>query len=221
MLTANSRSQGLEPTTDTFSLPAPDTPFLNRDVDSGIKDSVPTSPPANIPTTYNETLAELEKQIGSPHANMTSSDQMASTSGESLSGPNPSSSNLNQARGAVETAIDQNPESNFGPLPPIEALNALPVYDKHDEVNATPVTSQEPKTSMASLGIDSILQPPTDQFPGESMNMPMPAAGYSSSLVSPTQPNPISQNNGQSNPMTPPPVPPPMIPFPTSPLTRQ
>lgn len=222
-LTANSRPQDLEPTTDAMSLPPVDVPFLSRNADEGIKDSTPTAPPAPAPppTTFNETLSQLEQQIGSPHAEESvqppRQPETTVENGLIIQSVKPDEARLDQARGAVDTAIDQTPISDVSPMPPIDALNALPVYDKHDDINAVPVVGQDSSAPMPPLGVNSPSQPPTDQFPGESMTMPMPSAGFSPNIVTPTQPTPTPQAGNQTNPMAPPPVPPPMMPFPTPP----
>jgi len=204
-----------------MSMSPVDEPFLSRNADDGIKDSVPTPQPGPMPTTFNETLSQLEHQIGSPHADVPEPRPLETTvdNGLLIQSIKPDPSRLDQARGAVDTAIDQNPVTSDTPMPPIEALNALPVYDSHDVADAVPVTGPNSSSSSSLLGINSALQPPTDQFPGESMTMPMPSAGYSTNIVSPTQPGSLPQTDNQSNPMSPPPVPPPMMPFPTPPQT--
>jgi nanoRNase/pAp phosphatase (c-di-AMP/oligoRNAs hydrolase) len=221
-LTANSRPQDLEPTTDAMSLPSVDEPFLSRNADEGIKDSASTASPAATaaPTTFNETLSQLEQQIGSPHADVAvqppRQPETTVENGLIVQSVKPDEARLDQARGAVNTAIDQTPITDVSPLPPIDALNALPVYDKHDDVDAVPVVGQNFSAPASSLGTNATPQPPTDQFPGESMTMPMPSAGFSPNIVTPTQP-PIPQAGDQTNSMAPPPVPPPMMPFPTPP----
>jgi hypothetical protein len=202
-LTANSRPQDLEPTTDALSLPAVDTPFLSHNSDDGLKGSVPQAPvitePSAVPqpTTDNETLSELEKEIGSPHAQASSAEPSQSTS-----------SGIDAARGAVETAITQDPVASTTPFMPTNSLSALPVLDSPDPEDQPAGTPNSFNSPGDALGLNSTAQPPTDQFPGESLNMPMPSAGFSSNMISPTQPS-----SGTPDPMAPPPVPPPMLPF--------
>ncbi|HUC87865.1 MAG TPA: hypothetical protein VMR95_01825 [Candidatus Binatia bacterium] len=202
-LTANSRPQDLEPTTDALSLPPVDTPFLSHNSDDGLKGSVPEAPvvtePPTVPqpTKDNETLSELEKEIGSPHA-------LASSAEPSQS----SSAGIDAARGAVETAITQDPGASTTPFTPTNSLSALPVFDSPDPEDQPAGTPNSFNSPSDALGLNSIAQPPTDQFPGESLNMPLPSAGFSSNLTPPTQPS-----SGGPDPMAPPPVPPPMLPF--------
>jgi hypothetical protein len=217
-LTANSRPQDLEPTTDAMSLPPVDTPFLSRDADNGIKDSTPSEAKAPLPTTFNETLSQLEQQIGSPHSNQPQPVQPPAPSNNvaPLQPPNTNAPQVDQARGAVNTAVSSDPDLQIiTPQQPLQALN----FDMHDKSRIEPISNQAAFTPHQLLGNDGTPQPPTDQFPGSSMNMPLPSAGYSSNMVSPSQAQSNQQTTDQINPMSPPPVPPPMVPFPTPPPT--
>jgi hypothetical protein len=217
-LTANSRPEDLEPTTDALSMPSVDRPFLSHNADDGLKSRVPDEPPkAVMPTTYNETLTQLEKQIGSPHTDMPQPGQpVVTTPAGGTLAPQPATQNgsdLNQARSAVATAIDQNPAASATPLPPIAALNALPLYDLHDKGAST--ASSSPNTSTMSPVVDNFL-PPTQPAARPYLagnSAAMPAGGAQSNPVLSPQPNPVAQVNNQTSPLSPPPVPPPMVPF--------
>lgn len=145
-----------------------------------------------------------------------------------LTGPTANSTaanmpDLGDARGAVETAMDSQPSTQ---LPPIEALNAQPVFDSHDSSLETPNDDQERPSGEPAYGMPQLLDqqfrnnainpstgatiaPVLQDQPQNTMDMPMPT----SIPTSPQPPaGPGNLNEAETNNL-PPPVPPPMVPF--------
>ncbi len=140
--------------------------------------------------------------------------------------PNPLGNmpDLGSARGAVETAMDSQP--NTQPLPPIEALNAQSVFDSQDSLFDAPNEDQERPSGEPAYGMPALLDqqfrsainpstgatvaPVLQDQPQNTMDMPMPSA---MPQISPQPPaGPGSVNSVQPS-NSPPPVPPPMVPF--------
>jgi hypothetical protein len=185
-LTANSRSEQLDPVTDPFSLPVSELPqMLNRKDGTSPQADKPASsaPPAKMkpaPTTWTSptppqaqilhtapapgskdtsdlTLTDLEKSVGSPHADPAKLDTVRSEVNRALSGTDSAE--------------------------PIEALNAQPLGD--DLHPADPVPPPEPQSPT----------PPQPTLPTD-----------------PTAPTPPPATPQTDDSNAPPPVPPP-IPF--------
>lgn len=202
-LTANSKPEGLDPSTDAMTLPAVKSPLLSHDSPPAEKPSdlpLPTPPkpaeleaepekeePAPEEETENQTLTELEKFVDSPHV----SEQVISEPEKPEDTPKDTSNapveheRVNAARDAVTQAISTSP---VGTPEPIAALNAQPVNldlgHKTDEGTVPQITINE-------SGEPNFDMPPN--------------------LVPTSQPKDETKSP-ISDPTAPPPVPPPMMP---------
>jgi hypothetical protein len=151
-LTANSRPEGLDPSTDPFSMPANENPQLldhsaptpvdnqSRDISPAPVGWTPPAPePVSEPTipnpepsqpkppTSDTTLVQLEAEVHSPHLN-----------NEPLAA-------LDTVREEVDQALAQNPSDSQAP---IEALNAQPLGENlHPQDQPQP--GQAPPTADA------------------------------------------------------------------------
>jgi hypothetical protein len=220
-LTANSRPQDLEPTTDAMSMPAIDSPFLSHD--DAVDNTAPASPAPRPPSQHdnlldNETLTKIEKDVDSPHAQPTpqATEEADSTPLPTTDAPAGDNSELDQARNAVQAAIVSNPDSNADPLAPIDALNAQPVFEDLNAANVPlPQPPSMPAAPVAPLSPGLSGMPPVPDEPLDTLNMPLPTTSFPANLVPPTPLTPPSSpTDTMMNPSSPPPVPPPMMPFP-------
>lgn len=126
-LTANSRPEGLDPSTDPFSMPSAENPQMLDRSPKPNSNNQPAMTPApqgwNPPAPQqpvlpvDATLTDLEAAVGSPH--------VMNTEG------------LNDVRNDVNRALAQNPSPND---PPIAALNAQPLGEQLHQ-------SQQPTTA--------------------------------------------------------------------------
>ena len=128
-LTANSRPEGLDPSTDPFSMPASESPQMLNRADNNQQSMAP--PPAgwNPPAPQqpvlppDATLTDLEAAVGSPHV-----------------------AGLDNVRDDVNRALAQNPSPNN---PPIAALNAQPLggnLHESQQPTTAPETPADPNT---------------------------------------------------------------------------
>lgn len=177
-LTANTLPESADPSADPLSLPqvAP-TPLLNRDQ---------PLPPTNLTQpTSQETLTQIEEAVHSPH----------------LSETDPSVPDVNNARSAVEQAQS----SSFNqPLDPIQALNAQPVFEFHNDAEPAdqppppppPIdqTPLPPLTQSTTIIQPSSMQPPPIQ-PSPTQVSPDPNAGLMVSPQEPTLSTVVAPNN--------------------------
>lgn len=216
-LTANSRPEALDPLTDPLSLPNAEQPLLNRNSPSAASPfsrppvvtsqpasvapqpapsatvddtvtanapsqnnpSIPVSPSPAKPQDHQKTLAQIEEAVSSPHIKK---------------------SDVNSARSAVETAVNNAPPSNMPP--PIAALGAQPLGgDLHHEAAKQAPVHPEPTLANTSPPNPSTLAQPLD------LPLPPTLAPPPASATPPTS----SGSDGSSSA---PPVPPPMMPMP-------
>lgn len=135
-LTANSQPEGLDPSTDPFSMPANENPqMLDRSPKPDNGQSAMAPPPAgwNPPAPQNPvlppnaTLTDLEAAVGSPHV-----------------------AGLDNVRNDVNRALAENPSPND---PPIEALNAQPLGGNLHQ-------PQQPTAPGTSAPVDPNTPPP-------------------------------------------------------------
>jgi len=179
-----------------------------------------TSPPAeplNLPQTEDQSVVQLPAPIPVPAENPTE------VAPNSEAGDNTSTSSVDSARSAVESAMT-NP-SGTGSLPPIAALNAHPVFDSLHTGNqpATASPNMQPTTSISPLSHHTMVSPLGEQ-PAAGLNnqsldtfdmpAPVPPANpfSSSSQTAPGVESPNTTTDG-FNSFAPPPVPPPMMPM--------
>jgi hypothetical protein len=225
-LTASSQTGDNEPTTDPMSMPAFDTPFLSHD--SAPQNTAPAAAASPAPQKSSlldeETLTKIEKDVDSPHAQPTevNEDQAAAST---LPPPAPTElpvsedAELDQARNAVQAAIVANPDAGSVSLPPIDSLNAQPVFEDLHETPA-PTPAPEPLAPIAPLpplnpNLSALPPIPPADEPLDTLNMPLPSISFPPNLVPPNPVTPVSsQTDTMANPSAPPPVPPPMMPFP-------
>ncbi len=183
-------------------------PAINNVSDLNIKST--DSPDNNVKTgdtTYHEekqTLADLEKYVGSPHYTQTdtSPPEKQEAESEGLSSEI-APERVDAARDAVNQAVTSSPQNT---LEPIAALNANPlglnIDHKPDSEPVSPITADDL--------IDLADQPP--ELPQLSVddNTGIPKFNLPSNLV-PTS-TPVDNTAGPSQIGSPPPVPPPMMP---------
>jgi hypothetical protein len=224
-LSANTQEEGFDATTEELTLPPTEMPFLSHEKEpESPMEPLPAPAPYEAPelkplttaelsedtdsqpqvaqdqvNTTGETLAEIEKAVGSPHLN-------ASESAE------PSEKTIDEARNAVEAAL--NTSSASVPQEPIEALNAqLLGPELHDDI---PKMQAPQSAYRPAPGFESVpLQPRDGTIPGNSpgdqaLDMPIPTMNISGSVSSFPGVMPASNEAGDGLP-PPPPVPPPPI----------
>lgn len=130
-LTANSKPEGLDPSTDPFSMPASENPqILNRSPNSNNQPAMSPAPVGWNPPSPQQpvlppdaTLTDLETAVGSPHV-----------------------AGLDNMRDDVNRALAQNPSPND---PPIAALNAQPLggnLHESDQSATAPEVQADPNT---------------------------------------------------------------------------
>jgi hypothetical protein len=228
-LTANTSPEALDPPTEELSLPPVPAPLLSHNesvLPPTGQSTVPTPfgppiPPAPAdPYAPDTTLTEIEKLIGSPHAQSDSSVDTADV---------PVGTNVNDARSAVEAAYSGSGVSR-DPLQPIAALNAQPLGPElHDTQPLTPVQFTPPApTAFPNTGFS---EPTPGNTPADdALDMPLPSNPFgpgTSAAPSPFGPPlaatpqappstfpgiPQQGNAGLNGQTPPPPVPPPMLP---------
>lgn len=150
--------------------------------------------------TADETLAEIEKSVGSPHTQV---QQMAAPETEPTA-------TVDDARSAVEAAYSR-PDAPSDPLQPIAALNAQPLGAPLNQPQAStqPITNtgfSEPTPGNSPA--DQTLDMPLPGSPlGPQQQTPFPQSALSSFPSAPQQ-----GARQVNDPTAPPPVPPPMLP---------
>jgi len=146
-LTANSRPehQQLSPSTDPLSLPPVDQPLLNKEP------TVKMMPSASTTEDTSQTLADIERSVGSSHVQ-----NQSSVGHEKVIQPPQESSDLGQARNAIDKAIQSSPDTQ--PLGPIAALNAQPI-----DLTGQPAAAVPPSPT----NLPSQLVPPDTGLPPE------------------------------------------------------
>ena len=202
----------LQPAPPSWQAPAPPTPQVVAPTPPPpppAPDPVPLPPPPPVtpmappppaapvpsftPVTPDETLAEIEQSVDSPHLH-------------AADAPAPhADSSVEDARNAVAAALSSTPGSD-GPLPPISALNAQPLGP---ELHAAP----EPVPTPTNTGFN---EPTPGNTPAdETLDMPVPSNPFGPGMppqppVAPTSSFPATPQDNTLPP--PPPVPPPMLP---------
>ena len=192
-LTANTNQEGLEPTTDPFSLPSSEPPqLLDRKPDALVSPAVtsglppaaaepvlPPAPPGSSPMPPPPGWAPPPDPLPPPSPTSSAvpppSDQTLTEIEESVGNPHAAAENLDTARDEVNKALITDASTAAAPDGPIQALNA-----------------QQLGGDLHPAGSDSGLPPATPA--------PAPAA------------NPLADASQPDDPNAPPPVPPP-IPF--------
>lgn len=224
-LSANTQEEGFDATTEELTLPPTEMPFLSHESEpESYTEPLPAQAPNESPElkpltptelgentdfrpqarqdqfdTTDETLAEIEKAVGSPHVDASALEK-------------PSLNTVDEARNAVEAALNSSEASI--PHEPIEALNAqLLGPELHDDV---PKMQAPQPAYRPAPGFDSVpLQPRDGTVPGNSpgdqaLDMPIPTMNTSSSVSSFPGVMPASNEADDGLP-PPPPVPPPPI----------
>jgi hypothetical protein len=184
-----------EPGVPLVPLPPPPPPFA---APSPVASPVS---PASASLNPGETLSDIEKAVHSSHAQPTQS-----------AAPVAPTSNLQDARSAVQAAFDSGDAARQEALQPIVALNAQPLGAELHPVMSPPTptnagfSEQTPGNTPADATLDMPL--PSNPFgPGQQANPSWPTPPPSSF------PAPPPQSGFQGgNPTLPPPVPPPMLP---------
>ncbi len=191
-LTANSRPERLDPSTDPMTLPAVQGPLLDHadtpvDEKEKTADEAPISKEQAMEDTRKQTLTDLEKFVGSPHLK-----QEAPSAGAPVEGP---ADHVVQAKQAVDSARDAVNQaissSATTPLEPIAALNANPVN-----------IGLEHRQDVESPG--GFPQMSVDATSGK------PQFGIPENLIPKSVPT--DETAAPGTPGAPPPVPPPMMP---------
>lgn len=211
---ANTQPEHLqsEPSTDPFSVPMPtNAPMLDKQPTTFTPPPIPASNPLptldvatpafTAPNLQSlEKLDDIEKEVASPHVTMAED-----------SGPKIGGETLEEARQAVNEAIQANPNQ---PLEPLAGVGSQPV--NLDLNHDLPPAPQVP-TSPAPMGVQPapFTMPQPDAAPGINPNpqatIPNPIdSSFPPSLVPPAAPVDTTGSNG--SPSAPPPVPPPLLP---------
>lgn len=230
-LTANTSPEGLDAATEELSLPPLETPMLSHNetvlspapqpapLQPAPPNWQPPQPPAdNVPSepestssepvpviTADETLAEIEKSVGSPHL-------QAEPSAASETEP---TATVDDARSAVEAAYNHLGAPS-DPLQPIAALNAQPLGQQlHETTFSQPLPVTNTGFSEPTPG-----NSPADQ----TLDMPLPGSPLGprqmeqNSFGTPPQgsappPSSFPGSNQPGSTPPPPPVAPPMLPL--------
>lgn len=229
-LTANSRPEDLDPSTDPLSSRGRDTPLLAHDnhpaagstpkpavsdVSAG-SPNVTSSPTTAIP---DFTLPEPNNKPGSsttalpgvdlpppptPFTPSTGDDRTLTDLEKAVDSPHADDPDVAGARGAVEAAVS---DAGSSALPePIAALNAQPLgSDLHDDSAQNSQNNSPPASSGFSQPAGKLAEPlaPDDEKP---LDMPLPPT-----LVPPPMSG-VPPTSSSHDPSAPPPVPPPMMP---------
>lgn len=228
-LTANSQPEEFDPAIDPLGVDSHKEPLLSRGqtkkheespqdevTENDQPDDTPRS--AEQDTADNKgpqdtgTLADLEKSVGSPHAD-TSKDTDESESGQSAT------PDEDQARSAVSDAINSDDQPV---LPPLESLNAkdLGMEVSHEEESSeadkqADSTPSSDKTKPAEPGYDNIhIDPNTGEImfqADHTQDRQEPAEQKQEEKQQGEQPGELSLPD-VNDPNSPPPVPPPMMP---------
>ncbi len=222
-LTANTQTEGLDPATDPLGSTPATGPLLSHDSNPVIQEDQPQSPSvpqADPPQVMaNQTLSDIEESVDSPHLEEEINDapQPDLAVDETVSEPaaRADSSNLDQARDAVQAAVQSSPDTT--PLEPIEALNAQPVNldfghnDQPSDVPQEPLAPEAEQPSEIHIDSDGQLHP-SSQIDNEPLPPPPPLDnGMPSNLVPPMPGLPNDPTATTVNdPTAPPPVPPPL-----------
>lgn len=213
-LTANTKAEGLDESTEELTLPQTDVPMLSHDhttaPSSPVGDSQPTQP-AYTPLedtikdeidSTQETLADIEKDVDSPHIHPEESKPSEPT----VSG----ASNVDSARNAVEAAL-----SGVEDAPdPIAALNAQPLGPElHEDAQPEQQSALAP-SSMPPLPTQAMDGDVPGNSPGDqALDMPLPAPTPPPAPSSFPGAAPTNNNDDNTPPQPPvPPVPPPPMP---------
>ncbi|MFA5004269.1 MAG: hypothetical protein WC498_03285 [Candidatus Saccharimonadales bacterium] len=194
-LTANIDEEDLDPGTEALTLPAVDTPVLSHN-QSGFSampnDFSAPEPKASdssaVPITPDETLTEIEQAVESPHA---------------LDPSEIAAPNVNEARDAVEAALN---DSVSKPLEPITSLNAQPLGN--DLRGSTPPTGQPTGALNAGFNEPTPGSTPADR----SLDMPLPSNQFPNQQPQSPSTFPGAPQPGTDTLPPAPPVPPPMLP---------
>jgi len=176
----------------------------------------PTSP-TPAPVNDDETLAEIEQAVDSPHLHMGDGPAPAADASNSAG-----SDGVDSARSAVEAALNNAADSN--PLSPIAALNAQPLGPELHPTSVPEQSSGAPYTPPTDLFAPAPAAPMTpssipnmgfsEPTPGNTpadsaLDMPLPTGGFGQPAPSAFPGTPAPAMGGQTPP---PPVPPPMFP---------
>lgn len=202
-LTANSTPEGLDPSTDALGfVDSAQTPLLSHTPDAGpafqpvpkpaleplvLEAPVaPVAPIAHEPIQAGDSLADLEKEVQSPHVEETEPAPEVFAPTDPVQG-------VDVARDAVSAAV-----SGVAPqlLEPVQSLNAQPMdFNLGEEPQPEATASTFPDSN------------PTASYTASNPNFP-------STLVPPDAGLPADNTAAPSveNPTAPPPVPPPMMP---------
>lgn len=211
-LSANTEEEGLDAPTDELTKPSYDMPMLSHDsgAASALEPAEQTPEPQSLPPiqpyvpditpeqvdTANETLAEIEEAVDSPHL-----DTQSATPGDT--------NTVAAARNAVEQAYNMG-EPSVAP-DPIAALNAQPLGPElHDDTpQMQPAYQPAPgfgpgPTQLVDGGIPG--NSPSDQ----TLDMPLPSVPTATPPVS-SFPGVAPSGPADNTLPPPPPVPPPPI----------
>ncbi len=215
-LSANTEEEGLDAPTGELGLPSTNMPILSHD-SRAVPSPEPTEhtpEPQSLPTiqpvgqdtvqdrvnTANETLAEIEEAVDSPHL-----DAQASTPASTEP-----SSNVDAARSAVDAAYEAAPASEDMP-DPIAALNAQPLGPELHEDAAQPPAAYQPAPGFGSDQTQLVDGGIPGNSPGDqTLDMPLPNASTSTPPAS-SFPGVVPSGPADNTLPPPPPVPPPPI----------
>lgn len=195
------------PTSSTPDFQAPEPAFTPPSPQSQPAPTPPPAPaftpPAPIAPDPDATLTEIEQAVGSTHANQTLTElEKAVESPHADQGTQPPVGGLDDARSAVEAALNSAPATPVAP-DPIAALNAQPLGDN---LHAPAI----PNTGFS--------EPTPGNTPADdTLDMPLPSNPFGPGKQAlPTPPTPPTNLPGTPPPASgqtpPPPVPPPMLP---------
>lgn len=168
------------------------------------------------PVTPDETLSEIEKAVDSPHIRIDDNGNLSNASAE----PAPPAS-VDNARGAVEAALNSPAAYNSRPPEPVAALHAAQLGpDLHQPLPSPPGQAPSAATLPPVSNTGFSESPPGSTPADNTFDMPLPSNPFGpGQAVPPNQPAPPStfpgappQAGGPSG-TPPPPVPPPMFPL--------
>lgn len=200
-LTANTQPEPDDPASDELTLPPTQEPLLQHNA-SVLPPSAPapSAPFQPAPASWqppagsaepDETLAEIEQAVDSPHLQT-----------EAQGAP---ATQVDDARSAVEAALNS-AAAPANPLEPITALNAQPLGPDLQHGNPVPSPMPSPPASVANPGFSE--STPGNSPADQTLDMPLPPSSSASPSAFPGAP---AQGTGQ-NPGGAPPVPPPFVP---------
>jgi len=173
----------------------------------------PSLPMPALPAlTPDETLADIEESVASPHVHIDDHGNLSNASGQSAT---PASS-VDDARSAVEAALN-NPagSSSSDPLQPIAALNANPLGPELHPASQLPPAPATPPVPNVGFSEPTPGSTPADG----TLDMPLPSNPFGpGQQIAPAAPQmppsalPDMPTQGGAPNTPPPPVPPPMLP---------